>query len=146
MKTKLKSTYEDRWDSFRNIYILIACIPLGYFTRPRKGLEWAFFSYSLWVEVVAILPQLILLNRRKGNQRFDALTVEYIFFLSIYRLFYLLNWAHKLITRTGYTPHVLWMTGICQTLVYSDFIYVYLKAKIKGTDIELPGGYDYNNN
>ena len=92
-------------------------------------------SYSLWVESFAIVPQLVLLGRSK---KLDVLNREYIFFLSIYRLFYLLNWIYKLATDTGKTAHVVWITGILQTLIYSDFIYVYLKTKVTGSEFSLP--------
>jgi ER lumen protein retaining receptor len=137
MLTKLKATWEARHDNFRVTILLVLCLIPGYFMRPRPGMLRFFYSYSLWLEVVAIFPQLILLGR---SRRLDVLTREYIFFMSIYRLFYLLNWVQRWITKVGYTPRVLWVTGICQTLVYIDFIYVYLKMKITGAEFELPYG------
>ena len=135
MLGKLRASYEHRHDTFRIEAILIVCLPLAYFSRPLPGFAYFMFSYSLWVECFAIVPQLILLGRSK---KLDVLNREYIFFLSIYRLFYLLNWIYKLATDTGKTPHVVWITGILQTVIYSDFIVVYLKMKVTGSEFDLP--------
>lgn len=135
MMGKLRASYEVRHDTFRIEVILIVCLPLAFFSRPRSGFEYFMLSYSLWVESFAIVPQLVLLGRSK---KLDVLNREYIFFLSIYRLFYLLNWIYKLATDTGKTAHVVWITGILQTLIYSDFIYVYLKTKVTGSEFSLP--------
>jgi ER lumen protein retaining receptor len=138
MLTKLKGTYDWRHDTFRIVAILLVCLPAAWFSRPRAGsLFWFLYAYSLWVEVLAILPQMMLLGSMQ-SKRLDVLNREYIFFLSIYRLFYLLNWAHKWVTKAGYTPRVLWITGILQTVIYADFIWVYVKMKITGVEFHLP--------
>ncbi|OHS99935.1 ER lumen protein retaining receptor [Tritrichomonas foetus] len=133
--TNIKYTYEDRHDTFRVTFLFIISLPLAYFTRPYKSLYSFVFAYSLWVECVAILPQIFLMAR---SSKFDIMNREYVFFLSVYRLFYLLNWIYKLVTDTGKTPHVVWITGIIQTLIYSDFIYEYFKLKISGRSAHLP--------
>jgi len=135
MLTKLKDTYTSRHDTFRNIFIIILCIPFAYFSRPYKSFDSFLYAYSLWVESFAIIPQLLLLGRTTTN---DIINREYIFFLGIYRLFYLLNWIYKLVTDTGKRPKVVWITGILQTVIYSDFIYEYLKMKVTGKEYNLP--------
>lgn len=135
MLTKLYRTYEKRHDTFRNIFIIVLCAPLAYISMPFRSLTGFMFAYSLWVESFAIFPQLLLLKR---SFRLDVINLEYIFFLGIYRLFYLLNWIYKMVTDSGRTPKVVWITGTLQTVIYSDFIYQYLKMKVTGTDIDLP--------
>jgi ER lumen protein retaining receptor len=73
----------------------------------------------------------------RRTQRTDTLTKDYIFFMGTYRLFYVLNWARKLVLKKK-TDYVVWTTGIIQTLVYCDFLYYYVKAFLKGTEMELP--------
>ena len=136
MYTRLKKTYEKRHDTFKNSFVLISCIILAFFTATKRRIPEIMNAYSLWVEAFAILPQLFLLMR---SRKVDVLNREYIFFLSIYRLFYLLNWIYKAITDTGKTPLVVWITGIIQTGIYSDFIYIYIKMKVTGGgDFDLP--------
>lgn len=131
----LNQTYDKRHDTFRASIIIVFAIVPSYFSMPYKTWAYFFFAYSLWVECLAIIPQLMLIGR---TMKFDVLNRDYVFFLSIYRLFYLLNWIYKMVTETGTTPKVVWITGIIQTLVYSDFIYEYLKLKVSGKSNILP--------
>jgi ER lumen protein retaining receptor len=106
---------------------------------PRRGWLCYFNALSLWIESLAIFPQFILLGRTTG---LDVLNREYLFFMGIYRAFYILNWISKGMTEGGgKTPLVVWMTAIIQTLVYSDFLWVYVRMKITGKDFELPYGH-----
>ena len=131
MLTVLRHSYEKRHDTFRISVIIILCIPFGYFLAPYPSIDNRLWAYSLWVEVFAILPQIVLFRRSKKS---DILNRNYIFFLSIYRFFYLLNWIYKELTKTGRTAWVTWITGILQVLFYSDFVYEYIKVIITGHD------------
>ncbi|EAY01140.1 ER lumen protein retaining receptor, putative [Trichomonas vaginalis G3] len=133
--TKYKRTYEKRHDNFRIIIIYIICLPLAYFTSPSNRIWQLTNCYSLWLEAFAILPQLFLISR---SRKVDVMNKEYIFLLSIYRLFYLINWIYKYFTETGSTATYVWITGILQTIIYSDFIYTYIKMKVQGGEFELP--------
>lgn len=131
----LRPTYDEKHDSLRISVILVIAIIPSLFSMIKPNLMFFFYSYSLWVECVAILPQLLFLVR---SVKFDLMDREYVFFLSIYRLFYLLNWIYKMVTETGKTPKVVWITGILQTVIYSDFIFEYFKARISGKSEVLP--------
>lgn len=135
MKTRLKRSYDKRHDNFVIFIPLIACIPFALLSTENYELEEILWTYSLCLESVAILPQLFLLQR---TQRVNVLTQEYIFFLGSYRFFYICNWIRKHIKHGYKTPILNWATGIIQTLLYADFIYYYIKSKIKGTSMQLP--------
>jgi ER lumen protein retaining receptor len=94
-----------------------------------------FWAFSLWAEALAVLPQMILLGR---GGRVDALNREHLFFMSIYRLLYLLNWVYQIVKSRGQRYPVLYITGVLQTAIYADFIWVYCRAKVKGEEFELP--------
>lgn len=136
MLTKFKRTYNRKHDSFRIVWILAVCVvTTALSTRNFSRIE-VTWTFSLWVEAFAVLPQLFLLQR---TQRTDVMTHTYIFFLGIYRLLYIINWIHKSIQyKQIRTPLVMWITGIIQTLLYIDFIYYYIKAVISGKEFELP--------
>jgi ER lumen protein retaining receptor len=134
MLTKFKAQYDRKHDSFALWIIFLICIPLALFTGRSWQIEEVLWRFSLWIESLAILPQLFLLQR---TQRVDVLTKDYIFFLGMYRLFYLLNWARKWFVKQK-TEYVAWAAGIVQTIIYLDFIYYYVKALLKGTEMELP--------
>ena len=135
VKFVYKRTYEVRHDKFRIIFIYILCLPFAYFTAPRSSWYVLCHSYSLWLEPFAIIPQILFFSR---SRKTDVLGKDYLVLLSIYRLFYLLNWIYKAVTETGSTPMNVWITGILQTVIYADFIYVYVKAKVTGSEFELP--------
>lgn len=134
MLTKYKKTYNKKHDTFSMLGLLIFCVPFAFFTTRSYRLDELLWTYSLWLESVAILPQLFLIRR---NQRVDVVTKDYVFFLGMYRLFYVLNWIRKAVVK-GKTLKVVWCTGILQSVIYIDFLYYYCRAFFKGTELELP--------
>jgi ER lumen protein retaining receptor len=134
MLTKLRKTYSKKHDSFSLILIILLPLPFAVFTSRNREISEVLWTYSLWLESIAIVPQLFLLQR---TQRIEILTKDYIFFLGTYRLFYILNWARKAYFKNK-TPKVVWTTGIIQTIIYIDFLYYYIRAFFKGTEMELP--------
>lgn len=61
--------------------------PYPHPTKPEQQLLWTF---SIYLEAVAILPQLIVLQRYSVVEN---LTGHYVFFLGAYRGLYILNWV-----------------------------------------------------
>ncbi|KAJ9567135.1 hypothetical protein OSB04_003101, partial [Centaurea solstitialis] len=59
-----------------------------------------FWAFSIYLEAVAILPQLVLLQR-SGNV--DNLTGQYVFFLGAYRALYILNWIYRYFTEAHFS-------------------------------------------
>lgn len=79
------------------------------------------WTFSLWLESVAILPQLFMLQR---TGEAESLTVHYIFALGLYRGFYVLNWIYRYAFDDWFSL-TSFLTGIIQTALYSDFFYIY---------------------
>lgn len=50
------------------------------------------WSYSIFLEAVAILPQMFLLQR---TGQAETITTHYIFALGAYRALYILNWIYR---------------------------------------------------
>jgi ER lumen protein retaining receptor len=134
IRVVFRRSYDSKHDTFSMLLILAICIPPTLISTRDYSVSEVLWTYSLWLESVVILPQLFMLRR---TQRTDTLTKDYIFFLGSYRLFYVLNWVRKLIKKRK-TEYVVWITGIIQSLVYCDFLYYYIKAFLKGTEMELP--------
>jgi ER lumen protein retaining receptor len=93
------------------------------------------WTFSLFLESVAILPQLYVLTSRGGA---EALTSHYMFALGGYRALYLVNWIYRFFAE-HYTPYNAWLAGIIQTALYADFLYMYVKKVLQGRKFELPG-------
>jgi ER lumen protein retaining receptor len=133
-----KDTYNAEDDAFPYMYLIVPAALLGVainqdYSSPFE-MCWAF---SIYLEAVAILPQLFMLQKQGGSEN---LTSHYIFLLGMYRLFYLFNWVYRYATEDSYMQPIVWVSGIVQTALYLDFFYTYVNAKRERIDapIELP--------
>ncbi|ODV93445.1 hypothetical protein PACTADRAFT_77773 [Pachysolen tannophilus NRRL Y-2460] len=121
-------------DNFKVEYLLagslLASLIFNYKFTPLEIL----WSFSLWLESVAILPQLMMLTR---TGEADMLTTNYIFCLGLYRAFYIPNWFYRYFAE-GHFDKLAVFTGLIQTLLYSDFFYIYYKNVIQARSSKLP--------
>ena len=99
------------------------------------------WSFSLWLESVAIFPQINILNKKNGVEKF---TGYYILSLGSYRFFYLLSWIYSYYYE-NYFSLVSVLSGILQSLLYVDFFYLYLKNIKKQFSSDLPINIDDEN-
>ena len=122
-------------DVFKIKFLIIPCAVLGFLFNYGYNPVQLCWSFSLWLESVAILPQLFMLTKTgKAKQ----LTSHYIFALGLYRTLYIPNWVWRYYAE-GRFDKLSIFTGIIQTLIYSDFFYIYYQKVIKlGGDFELP--------
>lgn len=109
----------------------IDSIPLWYLTGPSAVLALLFhpafnvteilWSFSLFLEAVAILPQLFMLQR---TGEAETITTHYLFALGAYRALYLLHWLYVLIFQgTKHFNTYGFVAGLVQTALYADFFH-----------------------
>lgn len=79
------------------------------------------WSFSIWLESVAILPQLFMLQR---TGEAETITTHYLFALGLYRALYIPNWLYRYFAE-GYVDQIAWVAGLVQTVLYSDFFWIY---------------------
>lgn len=122
-------------DQFKIKFLLWPCAVLALFFHYKFTPIQLCWSFSLWLESVAILPQLFMLTKTgKAKQ----LTSHYIFALGLYRALYIPNWIWRYYAEERFDKLSVF-TGLIQTLIYSDFFYIYYQKVIKlGGDLELP--------
>lgn len=128
----IKSTYDKAQDSFLHWKFAAAPSAVLAFITHLSGSGIAEFSviellwtFSIYLEAVAILPQLIVLQR---YGEVENLTGNYVFFMGAYRALYILNWIYRANTEKNYRHHwMVYICGVIQTLLYADFFYYYLK-------------------
>jgi ER lumen protein retaining receptor len=102
----------------------------------RFDLLELLWTFSIYLESIAILPQLIVLQRYR---EVENLTGNYILFMGAYRAFYILNWIYRSYHEPMYQHHfVVYFCGVLQTVLYADFFYYYFKSKQKGGKFTLP--------
>nr|GMD04448.1 ER lumen protein-retaining receptor A [Ipomoea batatas] len=127
----VKRSYDRELDTFRHWILIAASFVLALLIHEKFTFLEVFWSFSIYLEAVAILPQLVLLQR-SGNV--DNLTGQYVFFLGAYRSFYILNWIYRYFTEPHFSRWICKYTSdsmvdeFCLTDDYfSDFSFSPLK-------------------
>ena len=95
----IKGTYDAAHDTFRIAFLVVPCAALAALVHADSSPLELAWTFSIYLEAVAILPQLVLLQRT-GNV--DNLTGDYVFLLGVYRGLYLVNWVYRAWTEPGY--------------------------------------------
>ena len=131
----VSQTYDAEQDTFRVVFLVGPSMLLAMLINHEFSFTEVLWTFSIYLEAVAILPQLVLLQRTKNV---DTLTGNYVFLLGGYRALYLLNWIYRFLTEPGYRQWIVWVSGVVQTAVYCDFFYYYLKSWHKNEKLQLP--------
>ncbi|KAK4214498.1 ER lumen protein retaining receptor domain containing protein [Rhypophila sp. PSN 637] len=139
MANAYKPTNDPTLDTFRVQYLLAGAAVLAILV-PYEYTFWEIsWAFSIWLESVAILPQLFMLQR---TGEAETITTHYIFALGLYRALYIPNWIYRYYTEHGHKNyHFDWIAvtaGIIQTVLYSDFFWIYYTRVMKGKKFKLP--------
>ena len=129
-------TYDPACDEFPHyLYIYPGVFIVTLVFHSKFTVVDFLWSYSLWLEAVAFIPQIIILNKM---QTVENITSHYIGALGMYRFFYLLSWAYRYFMN----HHIFWtqvFAGVLQTGVYAELLYYYFKSLREGKPrMELP--------
>ncbi|KAF4313148.1 putative er lumen protein retaining receptor protein [Botryosphaeria dothidea] len=134
MLNDYRPTHDPNLDTFKVQYLLgasaVLAILFPYKYTPTEML-WAF---SIWLESVAILPQLFMLQR---TGEAETITTHYLFALGAYRALYIPNWLYRYFAEGYYDP-IAQIAGIIQTILYSDFFWIYYTKVLQGKKFNLP--------
>lgn len=159
MHGPLKSTYDEKYDKFGNfgwfnipskfgaMYLFLPCVIIAMMFHPELNKE--FFSDTCWtlsmyLEAVAMLPQLYMLQVQAGDQQgmVDVILGHFTFALSFSRIFELIFWIgsfRELSNSSGKLPgYIVLLSQGGQLLIMADFFYYYALSISKGVPMELP--------
>lgn len=136
-KTPWKASYKKEEDSFRYLEFAVApCALMALLVHSDFTIIEILWTFSIYLEALAIFPQLILIQRYSNVQN---LTANYVFCLGAYRALYLVNWIDRYLTEDSYTSSkmqwIVWISGIVQTGLYIDFFYYYIMSKYYGANM-----------
>eukprot|EP00928_Gymnodinium_smaydae_P048367 TRINITY_DN32325_c0_g1_i1.p2 TRINITY_DN32325_c0_g1~~TRINITY_DN32325_c0_g1_i1.p2 ORF type:complete len:245 (+),score=34.14 TRINITY_DN32325_c0_g1_i1:110-736(+) len=135
VKPPVATTYERSSDSFQyEVYCLGPCFVLGLLFCEEYSITEILWTTSIWLEAVAILPQLILLQQIR---EVENLTSDFVGAMGLYRFFYILNWVYRYFAE-DYVNVVGWLGGLVQTGLYCDFLYYFARSKWYGGKLVLP--------
>ncbi|KAJ9295328.1 hypothetical protein DTO271G3_6151 [Paecilomyces variotii] len=134
MLNDYKPTNDPNLDTFKVQYLLGFSALLALLFPAEYSVSEILWTFSIWLESVAILPQLFMLQR---TGEADTITTHYLFALGIYRALYIPNWIYRYFAE-NYFHAIPVLAGIIQTVLYSDFFYIYYTKVLKGKKFSLP--------
>ncbi|KZT69646.1 ER lumen protein retaining receptor [Daedalea quercina L-15889] len=134
MKGRYRPTNDPSIDTFRVEYLLGPCALLALIFHYRWSFLEVLWSFSIFLESVAILPQLFMLQR---TGEAETITTHYLAALGAYRALYIPNWIYRYWSEDVIDPIAV-TAGIVQTALYLDFFYVYFTKVLQGQKFELP--------
>ncbi|KAG8675754.1 endoplasmic reticulum retention protein [Fusarium poae] len=136
MTNAYKPTNDPNVDTFRVQYLLAGAAVLAVVFPYHYTFSEILWAFSIWLESVAILPQLFMLQR---TGEAETITTHYLFALGSYRALYIPNWIYRYFSETHHkVDTIAIIAGIVQTVLYSDFFYIYYTKVMKGKKFKLP--------
>ena len=135
--TKLKDTYDSKYDTFRIELLIIPAGLLAFFVNHEFTFMEVLWTFSIYLESVAILPQLLLLIKSGES---ESMIWHYVFALGLYRGIYIINWIYRY-SYEGYYDPIAICAGCVQTMLFGHFFYIYISKSVKG---EKFGDVKYN--
>jgi ER lumen protein retaining receptor len=134
MKVRFRPTNDPSIDTFRIEYLLGPALILALVFNYSYSVAEVFWSFSIFLESVAILPQLFILQR---TGEAETITTHYLAALGAYRGLYIPNWIYRYFVEDLVDPISI-AAGLVQTGLYLDFFYVYFTRVLQGQKFELP--------
>ncbi|CAG9315009.1 unnamed protein product [Blepharisma stoltei] len=122
-----KQTYDSRGDNFEYWkYLLGPCFILGLFFNTEFTHMEILWSFSIFLEAVAFIPQLEMLRKMREVENLQS---HYVFCLGAYRVLYIINWISRFLNNEEIS-YISLFAGIIQSILYADFFYYYVLAKL----------------
>lgn len=131
----VRASYDKDQDNFPHYLLVIPCLLLALLINEKFTFKEVMWTFSLYLEAVAILPQLVLLQRTRN---IDNLTGKYVLLLGAYRALYIFNWIYRYFTEPHFVHWITWISGLVQTLLYADFFYYYFLSWKNNKNLQLP--------
>jgi len=131
---KFKATYDSNHDTFRIEFLLAPVTLLALIVNHEFTIFEVLWTFSIYLEAVAILPQLFLVSK---TGEAETITSHYLFALGTYRGLYLFNWIYRYYMEDFYDLIAI-VAGVVQTVLYCDFFYLYVTKVMSGRALKLP--------
>ncbi|EIW80520.1 ER lumen protein retaining receptor [Coniophora puteana RWD-64-598 SS2] len=134
MKYRYRPTHDPSIDTFKVEYLVGPAVVLSLIFNYKFEFTEILWTFSIYLEAVAILPQLFMLQR---TGEAETITTHYLAALGAYRALYIPNWIYRYFTEDVVDPIAI-VAGLVQTGLYLDFFYVYFTKVLQGQKFELP--------
>ena len=117
----IRPTHDPSIDTFRVEFLLGPSFLLSLLFNYKFTFVEVLWSFSIFLESVAILPQLFMLQR---TGEAETITTHYVAALGAYRALYIPNWIYRYFSEGTVDPIAV-IAGLVQTGLYLDFFYIY---------------------
>merc|ERR1719265_168448 len=134
---RFKSTYQRDEDSFEIGYLLSACLFFAVMLHPHLNSRPLFdtlWTFALYVDVFAMMPQLWMMAQLKNNSGLEILNVHFLAGIAASDLVSLFFWAYgfrEFAPKNGGFNATGWAimgAHIIQCMLLADFIFYYIKS------------------
>ncbi|CAB0035853.1 unnamed protein product [Trichogramma brassicae] len=130
-----RRTYERKFDAFRMELLMLPCAVFSLFLSERFETVAVLQTFGLFLQSVAIVPQVYLVSKRK---QVEAVVVSYVACLGLHLGCYISHWLYVYVKHSQ-VDRIAVSSGIVQLLFYCDFFarnLPILKAKRSLADVE----------
>lgn len=119
----LKKTYDRENDVLFNEFLVVPCFVLALYLRDENVPSEILWTFSIFLEAVAIIPQLDLLCK---IDFIDNYSIGYLVPLGLYRIMYILNWAYRYHYEGFYEANAVFAGFLMTTLFALVFVRLYI--------------------
>lgn len=127
MFIKFRATYDRNHDTFRVEFLVIPSAVLAVLINHEFTIFEVLWTFSIYLESVAIMPQLFMLSKTGSA---ETITAHYLFALGSYRGLYILNWVYRYYME-NFLDVIALVAGVAQTVLYADFFYLYVTRVVQ---------------
>ena len=109
------------------LYAMVVATFFWYVELPQTAFEFSW-KFSIALESVAIVPQLMLLPRIGIIETFTA---HYLVLLGMYRMLYLASWIEQWLFHIPHSPRTpfLYIMTAVQNALFLDLLYIFYQHK-----------------
>lgn len=135
-----RRSYQEELDVLKVKYLIPGCVLLGLVLHPHFRQGWKYslsWSMSFYVDVLALLPQVVMMQR--GNGKVEAPIAHFVAATALSRMNDLGFWYYRWNLGPQGWWHGINISGmiivgfhIISLLLVADFMYYYIKARMSG--------------
>jgi ER lumen protein retaining receptor len=122
------STYDSASDSCNLVAVIFPTAVISFLASSGSGLQQELWTFSEFLEPLALVPQYILFYRNKMT--LPKTTLVYIFCVGGYRVLYMCNWIYKrYMWSDAYHDYTSWFCGAVECGLFLDFAKAVLQSR-----------------
>jgi len=131
---RYSGTISNDLDSFRIEILIIGAAILSLIINHEFALLEIAWTFSVYLESVAILPQLSVTSQGKSSD-VDKVILFYLSSLASHKIFYILNWMYRY-NNEGFYDIIAMSAGVVQAAIYVNFFVMFIIKKFAEMKIE----------